>query len=71
MVQQGLERDYWRKSSQWVALTRQHAQLVALDDVVKPIFERCQQHSLNFPSKNQATVVCDLVRQVKLLSKSE
>ncbi|KAK9108144.1 hypothetical protein Syun_024155 [Stephania yunnanensis] len=33
--------DHWRKGSQWVVLTRKHAEVVVNDDVVLPVF---QQH---------------------------
>ncbi|KAI3463024.1 hypothetical protein Pfo_019687 [Paulownia fortunei] len=37
----------WRKGSQWVVLTRKHAEIVVHDDTVYPMFERhCQKKSL-------------------------
>ena len=39
MEKEGLEREHWRKSGQWIALVRQHAQLVAEDTVVSKLFK--------------------------------
>ncbi|KAL0424274.1 UNVERIFIED_CONTAM: Glycosyltransferase BC10 [Sesamum radiatum] len=40
----------WRKGSQWVVLTRKHAEIVVQDDTVYPMFEQhCKaSHPLNF-----------------------
>ncbi|KAJ0667518.1 putative glycosyl transferase, family 14 [Helianthus annuus] len=33
----------WRKGSQWVILTRKHAEIIVKDEVVFPMFQRhCQ-----------------------------
>ncbi|KAJ0826390.1 putative glycosyl transferase, family 14 [Helianthus annuus] len=37
----------WRKGSQWVILTRKHAEIIVKDEVVFPMFQRhCQRKSL-------------------------
>ncbi|KAK9117223.1 hypothetical protein Sjap_016170 [Stephania japonica] len=39
--------DHWRKGSQWVVLTRKHAEVVVNDDVVLPVFQQhCRRRSL-------------------------
>ena len=39
MERQGLRREHWRKSGQWVALNRKHAQLVAEDVNISQLFK--------------------------------
>ncbi|KAK2968371.1 hypothetical protein RJ640_027983, partial [Escallonia rubra] len=41
----------WRKGSQWVALTRKHAEIVVQDDIVFPLFQR---HCMAIYSANPA-----------------
>ena len=36
-----LKVEHWRKSSQWVALTREHAELVAGPGPIHDAFEKC------------------------------
>ena len=36
-----LKRHHWRKSSQWLGLNRQHAQLVLNDTAVAQVFREC------------------------------
>ncbi|KAJ0651943.1 putative glycosyl transferase, family 14 [Helianthus annuus] len=39
--------NHWRKGSQWVILTRKHAEIIVKDDVVFPMFQQhCQRKSL-------------------------
>ncbi|CAI9277095.1 unnamed protein product [Lactuca saligna] len=39
--------NHWRKGSQWVILTRKHAEMIVKDDVVFPMFQQhCQRKSL-------------------------
>ncbi|CAA0823418.1 Core-2/I-branching beta-1-6-N-acetylglucosaminyltransferase family protein [Striga hermonthica] len=39
--------ELWRKGSQWVVLTRKHAEIVVQDDIVYPLFEQyCRRKSL-------------------------
>lgn len=44
MEKEGLKREHWRKSGQWIALVRQHAQLVAEDAVVSKLFKEYGTH---------------------------
>ena len=39
MIKDGLKREHWRKSGQWIALHRQHARLVSEDTLVRKLFE--------------------------------
>lgn len=41
MEKEGLKREHWRKSGQWIALLRKHAQLVAGDATVSKLFREC------------------------------
>ncbi|KAL7258794.1 hypothetical protein ACSBR1_004826 [Camellia fascicularis] len=37
----------WRKGSQWVVLTRKHAEIIVKDDTIFPLFQRhCKRKSL-------------------------
>lgn len=40
MANEHLSKDHWRKSSQWFALTRAHAQLVVDDTIIDGIFRK-------------------------------
>ncbi len=42
MATEGLEAGHWRKSSQWSAMPRRHAELVARDElVIGRMAQRC------------------------------
>ena len=41
MEKEGLKREHWRKSGQWIALLRKHAQLIAEDATVSKLFREC------------------------------
>ena len=40
MASNHLSKDMWRKSSQWFALTRAHAQVIVDDTIIDGIFRR-------------------------------
>ena len=47
MEKEGLKREHWRKSGQWIALVRQHAQSVAEDTIVSKLFKEYGPVSAN------------------------
>ncbi|RVX08863.1 hypothetical protein CK203_011036 [Vitis vinifera] len=58
----------WRKGSQWVVLTRKHAQIVVEDDTVFPMFQQhCKRKSLpEFWRDHPLIVLSQLVAQIVL-----
>lgn len=47
----------WRKGSQWVALIRRHAEVVAADEIVYPIFKKfCKRRPPVDPSKGMKNI---------------
>ena len=41
MEKHGLRREHWRKSGQWIALIREHAEAVVNDTIVSKLFKEC------------------------------
>ena len=41
MEKDGLRREHWRKSGQWIALIREHAEAVVNDTIVSKLFKEC------------------------------
>lgn len=39
MERNGLQKDHWRKSGQWISLNRKHAQLVVSDTTISKLFK--------------------------------
>lgn len=39
MEREGLQREHWRKSSQWIALNRKHAYLAVADVKISQLFK--------------------------------
>ena len=39
MEKDGLKKSHWRKSGQWIALVRKHAELVVNDTLISRLFE--------------------------------
>lgn len=39
MERDGLQKQHWRKSGQWIALNRKHAELVNNDTVISKLFK--------------------------------
>ena len=46
MEKDGLKREHWRKSGQWSALVRRHAQVVSDDTIVSKLFKEYAFSSL-------------------------
>lgn len=40
MASEHLTKDMWRKSSQWFAVSREHAQIYVDDTIIDPIFRK-------------------------------
>ncbi|KAI3769653.1 hypothetical protein L6452_00762 [Arctium lappa] len=52
-----IPKDKWRKGSQWITLVRRHAEMVAYDHVVFPIFEKhCKRRPLLDLSKGNESL---------------
>ena len=50
MESPSLNKSHWRKSGQWFALQRRHAELVVADTEVAEAFKQCVSTALNSSS---------------------